>query len=578
MPKPERFEKLAPPSTFWVGKTETGKPIIYGYGIVSKVRDASGAWVDYYDLQGDHVPEDVCEKSGAAFMRLGGAGKVMHIGPSVAKCVFAFPMTTAIIEKLEPAAAAHFTRSGLVIGFECDEALADKARKGEFTGFSLGGWVTDSKLLDKGASKGRARARKDAGPVGTPPRRIILALDLDEFSIVDFPAQEPATIALVKARQRIVKAWVDDSTVPNMMTTSVDGHVHMVCCGPMHTSGETTYNSGKENEGHSHPWQRDPATGAITLGESFGHTHELEPMPPVAVLVEVMLTPEQFADAVTAAASDENSDEYATRGARTESANLDNARGNGHNDRSKGDTTMPTDAEKIAELNKALAEAATRAAAQQSLIDKAVTMTVEEFTHLASLPAAERPAFIALDKGARTVAIKAAADANPVVHTDKRGHVWRKSDDVRAVDAAKAADSQGEKLAAAEATANRERLEKRALAELPSVPGTLAVKAAVLAAVEGIADEPTRKAAGEMLVALETAAKDALTRKGVGGGNADGSAQVKYDAALKAFADARKETIFAAAEAFHDTAEGKALIKAIGDEKRAQRPGQAAGG
>jgi hypothetical protein len=63
------------------------------------------------------------------------------------------------------------------------------------------------------------------------------------------------------------------------LTTAVNGHQHLVDChgwdGFPRSSGETSYavTEGAE-QGHSHPWVKD-ATGAITIGESDGHTHTI---------------------------------------------------------------------------------------------------------------------------------------------------------------------------------------------------------------------------------------------------------------------------------------------------------------
>jgi hypothetical protein len=63
------------------------------------------------------------------------------------------------------------------------------------------------------------------------------------------------------------------------LTSSVNGHQHLVDChgwdGFPRSSGETSYAVTEgADQGHSHPWVKD-ATGAITIGESDGHTHTL---------------------------------------------------------------------------------------------------------------------------------------------------------------------------------------------------------------------------------------------------------------------------------------------------------------
>lgn len=91
---------------------------------------------DYFDVQGDHIPEASMLKAATDFMLNSRVGKTMHEGEQTGDVVFAFPLTTDIARSLE----ISTKRTGLLIGFKpSDEETRKKLEKGEFTGFSIGG-------------------------------------------------------------------------------------------------------------------------------------------------------------------------------------------------------------------------------------------------------------------------------------------------------------------------------------------------------------------------------------------------------------------------------------------------------
>jgi hypothetical protein len=118
-------------------KVEESLGLIMGYAIVCK-QDGE----EYYDLQGDHIPEDAMLKAAADFMldcRVAGEmhqrdadGKVIKAG----SVVFCWPMTSDIAKAL----GITVEKTGLLVAIRPDdpEALA-KAKRGEYRGFSIGG-------------------------------------------------------------------------------------------------------------------------------------------------------------------------------------------------------------------------------------------------------------------------------------------------------------------------------------------------------------------------------------------------------------------------------------------------------
>lgn len=89
----------------------------------------------HFDLQGDHIPEDAMLKAATDFMQQSRAAKEMHRGDRIGDVVFAFPLTTEVAKSL----SIETKRTGLLVGVRPTEEVLEKARKGEYRGFSIGG-------------------------------------------------------------------------------------------------------------------------------------------------------------------------------------------------------------------------------------------------------------------------------------------------------------------------------------------------------------------------------------------------------------------------------------------------------
>lgn len=121
-----------------VTKVDSALGIVFGWAIVCK-KDGE----DYYDLQGDHIPENAMIEAAADFMANSRMAKDMH-GTDVDSIlpggvVFAFPMT----EDIAKAFGISSSMSGLLVGFKPERAdILEKFASGEYTGFSIGGTVS----------------------------------------------------------------------------------------------------------------------------------------------------------------------------------------------------------------------------------------------------------------------------------------------------------------------------------------------------------------------------------------------------------------------------------------------------
>ena len=126
-------------------KVDESLGLVMGYAVVCK-RDGE----DYYDLQGDHIPEQSMLEAATEFMAHA-TGCVMHErddDDQVVKggtVVFAWPMTTDIAKSL----GIETATTGLLVAIRPDdpEVLA-KAQSGEYRGFSIGGTRIQDEVID----------------------------------------------------------------------------------------------------------------------------------------------------------------------------------------------------------------------------------------------------------------------------------------------------------------------------------------------------------------------------------------------------------------------------------------------
>jgi hypothetical protein len=118
-----------------VCKVDSSLGVVFGWAIICK-QDGQ----EYFDLQGDHIPEDAMLEAATDFMANSRVAKDMHgkaeedtLPGSV---VFSFPLTADIAK----AFGITTKTTGLLIGFKPERAdILEKFASGEYTGFSIGG-------------------------------------------------------------------------------------------------------------------------------------------------------------------------------------------------------------------------------------------------------------------------------------------------------------------------------------------------------------------------------------------------------------------------------------------------------
>lgn len=119
-----------------VAKVDEELGLVFGWGIVCKINGEP-----YFDLQGDHIPEDAMLKATADFMLNSRVAGVMHRkgddGSPVrdGSVVFSFPLT----EQTAKAMGITCDRSGWMVAVKPSAEVLACYKSGEFSGFSIGG-------------------------------------------------------------------------------------------------------------------------------------------------------------------------------------------------------------------------------------------------------------------------------------------------------------------------------------------------------------------------------------------------------------------------------------------------------
>ncbi len=140
---------MATVSTSQILKVDVSHGLVFGFAIVSKLRNDAGELEDYYDLNvdvagphaGKRVPEHITEDAmfkcavDAASSGVQMAGNYMHAGEDTGTYNFMFPMTEDIAKALE----IETKRTGLLVAYKPEAEVLAKFADGTYTGFSMEG-------------------------------------------------------------------------------------------------------------------------------------------------------------------------------------------------------------------------------------------------------------------------------------------------------------------------------------------------------------------------------------------------------------------------------------------------------
>ena len=116
--------------------------MLFGYAVVCKEGGE-----EYYDLQGDYIPEDAMLRAAVDFMTDYRYAYDNHVY-GVGTVIFAWPMTADIADAMD----ITVKRTGLLVGIKVDNYdIISRFREGIYTGFSIGGVINQAdQVIDDG--------------------------------------------------------------------------------------------------------------------------------------------------------------------------------------------------------------------------------------------------------------------------------------------------------------------------------------------------------------------------------------------------------------------------------------------
>lgn len=520
--------------------------LVFGWACVSTV---TGGATPHIDLQKDAiVGGDDLIKVAAEFMEASAKSDVMHDLNPDGRILFALPLTADVKTALNIQSDVE----GLAIAMKPSPETFKRFVSKELNAFSIYG---EGERILVGKSE-----PEPAKPTATPVDKA------GKKKKGKKPKTAPPMDGMAPAYKRIGKRAV--------FTTEIDGHVHQIdlddpaCCWS--TTLCTSYQNAAGSEyGHSHPWIYDTTTGAITIGPDSGHTHTVSDVVPADVLADAAAKDEEpeevKCDPCTPCPVE---DKPSGPTVVVVAARAPDAAAAGDSTQAGAAPTvvnkeqeMPTEAETIAKQ-------ATDLTNLRKMLVASLALTEPMRLHVAKLAPTSVDEFLSLDSAGRDAAVAAALAADPEVYKTASGVVIRKSDGAVAKMLAEQADAnativkaQAEEIAKARALTEQVTLEKRASTELSHFAKGVAVSAAILKALDGIADEAVRKDALEAVkganFALATLGKPIGAPDGAEPKTDDPKAQL--DELAKAHAAKTNAPFAKAYDDVLQTAEGGAL-------------------
>jgi len=104
--------------------------IVFGWGMITDINGEP-----YYDLDNQHIPDDLMVKATSGFMEKSRVSNDSHTSSDIGIVVHSFPLTKEIAQAM----GVSSVLSGWMVGVKPDEANLAKFVSGEYKGFSIEG-------------------------------------------------------------------------------------------------------------------------------------------------------------------------------------------------------------------------------------------------------------------------------------------------------------------------------------------------------------------------------------------------------------------------------------------------------
>lgn len=122
-----------------IAKVDEGLGLVFGWGIVCKIDGE-----EYYDVQGDHIPEEAMLEAVTEFAKTDRVAGDMHVFKD-GTVVHEFPLTDDIAK----AFGITTDRTGWMVAVAPSDDVLQKFKSGEYTGFSIGGAYIDNEPVEE---------------------------------------------------------------------------------------------------------------------------------------------------------------------------------------------------------------------------------------------------------------------------------------------------------------------------------------------------------------------------------------------------------------------------------------------
>lgn len=353
------------------------------------------------------------------------------------------------------------------------------------------------------------------GKLNDGKKKRLKKMGIGEISSVTIPAADGADAILMKvADEDTVSKNVDET--PFVITSAIEGHSHGIW---LHgNGGSTTYQASEGSDrSHEHPWVFE--NGGIFIGESEGHTHEVDS---VMVMNSILI--------VNKSKTSKDVKEFIDSYIKSKEA------------------VMP---ESKAELEAAQAQV-TELNGKVELLTKMASLNDVEKTHLETLDEEGQTTFLSKSAADRTAELKeleiAKTVENPIEYTCDDGTKIRKSDGELLVKMARERDEDRKELAKVRSVTEDEQFAKLGDNAFGSLPGERTVRGAIAKALHTITDEVLRKTAVEAITAGSNALAKGFDSLGAGPISIGGSneAEDKLETLAKARMNAEGEDYYTA--------------------------------
>jgi len=361
------------------------------------------------------------------------------------------------------------------------------------------------------------------------PKKRMISFELDFISAVDRPAQEPATVTILKRAEKADTMHPKKGESKGDFTERFHGSKKMQAAHPDEKKRTAAAHAAFKAGAPAHVTKTEDEVAYIKRLLDEGKIDEARKAAEVKKYV-ILTTPTnghshliytgRFDGGEDRAGSSSWAEEHTHPWMKDEFDNVKIGFADGHvheiailtkqDNESTAEEAKPmkTPEELAAETAKTIKNLEADLAKSRAMN----ALNDEHRAHVATLKGDEADAFVAKSSDERDAVINAIKVADDVVFKAADGTLYRKSDDVRLVNMAKQADADRATIAK-ERTARRDaEYAKRANDELPNMTGDDVVKVALLKAVDEITDEELRgkvvetlKAAdGKLVAAFET--------------------------------------------------------------------------